>query len=164
MASDWENLDVAFKELEDECASVIRGMTVDIFKTAVTWSPQSKGVFVSSWQYSLNRPVFWSNPEFAGTEPETYMKGNRPAIEAAFQANAGDEMPFKLGDTVYISNGAEGVDGEYGVLIEDGSMKLRYENRGGNRPLGRAVDRAASWYANWVNPKHAADLKALRIY
>ena len=92
------------------------------------------------------------------------MKGNQPAISAAFQANAGDEMPFKLGDTVYIANGAEGLDGEYGVLIEDGTMKLRYENRGGNRPLGRALDRASTWYGNWVNPKHAAKLKAMRIY
>ncbi len=164
MADAWENLDAAFAELEAECTNVIRGMTVDIFKTAVTWSPQSKGVFVSSWQYSLNRPVFWSNPEFANTPPETYMRGNREAIDAAFQANAGDDAPFKLGDIVYISNGAEGLDGEYGVLIEDGTMRLRYENRGGSRPLGRAIDRAGTWYAHTVNPKHAAQLKAIKIY
>ncbi len=160
----WEGLDAAFAELEAECANVIRGMTVEIFDYTLQLSPQSKGVFVSSWQYSLNRPVYWSNSEFAGVEPETYMKGNRPAIDAALQANAGDDTPFKLGDTVYISNGAEGLDGEYGILIEDGAMKLRYENRGGLRPLSRAVDRAASWFANDVNPTHAAKLKALRIY
>ena len=162
--ANWENLDAAFAELEAECANVIRGMTVEIFKYTLHLSPQSKGVFVSSWQYSLNRPIYWSNPEFANVEPETYMKGNLPAIEAALQANAGDDAPFKLGDTVYISNGAEGLDGEYGILIEEGTMKLRYENRGGLRPLSRAVDRAATWFANDVNPKHAANLKAMRIY
>lgn len=162
--ANWEGLDAAFAELEAECANVVRGMTVEIFKTAVTWSPQSKGVFVSSWQYSLNRPVYWSNPFYADIPRETFVKGNQPAINEAFQINSDKDTPFKLGDTVYISNGAEGLDGEYGILIEEGAMKLRYENRGGLRPLSRAVDRAASWFANDVNPTHAAKLKALRIY
>ena len=74
--ANWEGLDEAFAELEAECANVIRGMTVEIFKYTLQQSPQSKGVFVSSWQYSLNRPIYWSNPEFANVEPETYMKGN----------------------------------------------------------------------------------------
>ena len=161
--STWDGLDLAFAELEAECANVVRGMTVDIFKTALHFSPQSKGVFVSSWTYNLNRPVFWTNTEFMGNDPETYTKGNPEAIDSALQINAGEDTPFKLGDTVYISNGAEGLDGEYGILIEDGGMKLRAENRPG-RPLGRAIDRAATWYAKDVNPKHAAVLKAMRIY
>lgn len=162
--STWENLDEAFAELEAECANVIRGMTVEIFHYVLQQSPQSRGRYVSSWQYSLNRPVFWTNPEFADNLPETYMKGNQPAIESALQANAGDDTPYKLGDTVYISNGAEGLEGEYGYLIEDGLINLRAENRGGIRPLGRAIDRAASWFANDVRPAHAAKLKATRIY
>ena len=161
--ANWENLDAAFAELEAECADIVRGMTVEIFKYTLHLSPQSKGVFTSSWQYNLNRPVFWTNPEFAITPQETYVKGSQPAIESALRANAGDDLPFKLGDTVYISNGAEGLDGEYGNLIEDQKMKLRAENRPG-RPLGRAIDRAGTWFANTVNPKHAAELKAMRIY
>jgi len=157
-----DSIDVAFAELEKECTDIVRGMTVDIFHTVLQWSPQSKGVFVSSWQYNIGSPIFWTNPEFVGNERETYVKGNPPAIQSAKEYNAGDEAGFKLGDTVFISNGAESIEGEYAGLVEAG-LRLRPENRPG-RPLGRAVDRTATWFKKDMSPAHAAAFKAMRIY
>ena len=167
MAS-WEGLDEAFAELEAECANVIRGMTVEIFLHTLQYSPQYFGRYASSWTYKIGSPEFWTNPEFdyvaedQGYAP-IYRKGDYPALASAVKHNLGRDSGFRLGDTVYISNGVDHGEGSYAGLIEDGQIKLRAVNQPG-RPLGRALDRAATWFANDVNPKHAANLKAMRIY
>ena len=166
--SSWENLDAAFAELEAECANVVRGMTVEIFLHTLEYSPQFFGRYASSWSYKIGSPEFWSNPEFDYEAEDQgyamiYKKGDTPALESAVRHNVGRDSSFKLGDTVYISNGVDHGQGSYAQSIEDGGIALRAVNQPG-RPLGRAIDRAATWFANDVNVKHAAELKALKIY
>ena len=166
--ANWEGLDAAFAELEAECANVIRGMTVEIFQHTLQYSPQAYGRFVSSWTYNVGSADYWSNPEFDINMEDSgqvalFSKGDPEAIFSAVRHNAGRDTGFKLGDTVYIANGVDHGQGGYAAKIEDGQIALRSVNQPG-RPLGRAIDRASSWFANDVNPTHAAKLKALRIY
>ena len=166
--ANWENLDAAFAELEAECTDIVRGMTVEIFLHTLQYSPQAYGRFVSSWTYEIGRPKYWTNPQFDidmedSGQVALSRKGDPEAIFSAMLHNSGKDSGFRLGDTVYISNGVDHGQGSYAGLIEEGQINLRAVNMPG-RPLGRAIDRAATWFANDVNPKHAANLKALRIY
>lgn len=167
MAKNWIDLDKAFAELEAECAEIVRGITVEIFRHTLEMSPQYFGRYVSSWTYRVGKPELWTNPEFdfvledAGGE-RIRRKGDTEAINAAKQHNAGREMEFKLGATVFISNGVDHGEGPYADLIEQEPDWLRDVNKPG-RPLGRSIDRAGLWYAHTVNPKRAPALRALRI-
>jgi len=165
----WENLDEAFAELEKECTEVVRGITVEIFLHTLQMSPQYFGRYASSWTYKVGSPELgWTNPEFVYYEEDqgyapVYRKGDYPALASAIKHNAGRDSVFKLGDTVFISNSVDHGQGPYAAAIEDGTINLRAVNQPG-RPLGRAIDRAGTWFAHDVNPKHAASLKAMRIY
>lgn len=163
------SIDAAFDALEAECADIIRGMTVEIFLHTLQMSPQYFGRYASSWTYQVGKPELgWTNPEFVYEgEDQGYAmlhrKGDYPALASAIQHNTGRDNAFRLGETVYISNSADHGEGPYAQGIENGTVKLRSVNQPG-RPLGRAIDRAATWFATSVNPKHAAELKALRLY
>lgn len=168
MASNWIGLDEAFAELEQECTEIVRGITVEIFNHTLHMSPQYFGRYVSSWTYKVGSPDFWTNPEFNYFIEDTGgipigRKGDPEAIFSAVLHNAGREREFKLGDTVYISNGVDHGEGPYAEAIEDGTISLRDVNQPG-RPLGRSIDRAGVWYATSVNPARVPALRAMRIY
>lgn len=167
MAKKWEGLDAAFAELEAEVTDIVRGMTVEIFNHTLEMSPQYFGRYVSSWTYQVGKPEFWSNPEFDYVIDDTgsipiQRKGDPEAINSAKSHNAGRDRDFKLGSTVYIANGVDHGEGPYAGLIEDGGITLRAVNQPG-RPLGRSIDRAATWYAHDVNPKRVAQIKGNRL-
>ena len=168
VTAEWDNLDAAFAELEAECADVVRGMSVDIFNTILDWSPQYFGRYVSSWTYSIGAPVFRTDDTYNYVEEdqgfaEIRRKGDSEPIATAKAFNRGRDKAFKLGDTIYIANGADHGEGPYAAGIEDGSIRLRPVNLPG-APATRALDRAGAWYANDVNKTHAAKLKAMSIY
>jgi len=167
MASNWIGLDEAFAELEQECTEIVRGITVEIFNHTLHMSPQYFGRYVSSWTYKVGSPDLWMNPTFDFFIEDTggeriKRKGDREAIDAAVQHNAGRELEFKLGSTVYISNGSDHGEGPYAALIEEEPDWLRDVNKPG-RPLGRSIDRAGTWYAHTVNPARVPALRGLRI-
>lgn len=164
----WDNLDDAFKGLIDECSEVVRGLTVEIFQHTLQMSPQYFGRYVSSWTYRVGSPEFHTNDAFNYDEEsqgvvEIKRKGDPEAIFAAMAYNKGRDKAFKLGDTVYFANGVDHGEGPYAQDIEDGAIKLRMVNLPG-RPVTRAIDRAAAWFANDMNPNHAAKYRALRMY
>ena len=168
ISTEWEGLDAAFKDLVNECSDVVRGLTVEIFQHTLQMSPQSFGRYVSSWTYKVGSPDFYSNQTFVyEAEDQGYAeikrKGDPEAIFAAMAHNKGRDKAFKLGDTVYFANGVDHGEGPYAQGIEDGTIKLRMVNLPG-RPVTRAIDRAAAWFANDMNPSHAAKYKALRMY
>lgn len=167
--AEWENLDEAFSTLEAECTDIVRGITVEVFWNTLKMSPQYFGRFASSWTYRIGSPEFRSSTDFDYESEdqgyaEIFRKGSVPAIESALKYNKGRDANFKLGDTVYISNGVNHGEGSYAQGIEDGSIYLRPVNMPG-RPLGRAIDIASSWYGNEVHESHVGPLKRImRLY
>jgi len=168
VTADWEGLDEAFAELESECADIVRGLTVEVFWNTLKMSPQYYGRYASSWTYQVGSPDFHSNPTFNTETREGFsvvkQKGDTAAISAALSYSSGRDKAFKLGDTVYIANGADHGEGPYAADIEDGTIQLRHVNRPG-RPLGRAIDIAESWYGNDMKPTHVGPLtQIMRLY
>lgn len=168
VTAEWDNLDAAFAELEAECADTVRGMSVELFQTILNWSPQYFGRYVSSWTFRIGSPEFRTDDTFnyvaedQGFAP-VRRKGDSEAINVAKAYNIGRDKGFKLGNTIYISNGVDHGEGPYAAGIEDGSIRLRPVNLPG-APATRALDRVQAWYGNDVGAAHAAKLKAMSIY
>lgn len=121
----WE---VAVNKLVEDVA---RGLTIKLFKTAVEFSPQYSGDFAANWRYSLNAPdTSFDGQLFTvlGTDNQVRRRqGDRQAISYAHAVNSGRASPFKLGDTVYISNSAE--HGEsYAEKVWKDSIRRRQAN------------------------------------
>lgn len=168
VSADWEGLDEAFAALEAELTDVVRGLTVEVFWHTLKMSPQFYGRYASSWTYQIGTPDFHNNTTFATETREGFsvirQKGDSGPIGAALSYSRGRDSAFKLGDTVYISNGVDHGEGPYAAGIEDGSIKLRSVNRPG-MPLRRAIDMAGSWYGNEMKPTHVEPLKrVMRLY
>jgi len=137
MADSWENLDLAFAELEAECTQIIRGFTVRIWSGVLSKTPQWAGRMVASYNYSLNSPDFSDRSDQVPTMehpdhrwPVSLMgrplwPGHTNAIALANSANRGKDSGFRLGDTVYISNGVDHGEGPYSQDVEDEAIPLR---------------------------------------
>lgn len=179
---EWEGLDEAFAELEQDCTDIVRGMTVWAWNNILQQTPQWSGALVVSWSYSLNAPHYVDRSEdlppaeggnegfdedgqFFINDFMGHHKGYSPNIAFANTFNAGNDLRFKLGDTVYISNGRESED-DYAEAIEGqdyGVVRLRSVNMPG-RMAGRTLDRMHSmWDANGVSNIAAQNLKLLRV-
>jgi hypothetical protein len=178
---EWEGLEEAFSELEQDCTDIVRGMTVWAWNTVLQQTPQWSGAMAVSWSYSLNSPHYEDRtheavndtvevdgkemPLHQGREYSLLHKGYMPNIEVANAHSAGNDLPFRLGDTVYISNGVQSED-DYAQAIEDKNysvVNLRSANRPGAM-MGRTLDRMQSmWNANGVTPNAAQNLKLLKI-
>lgn len=175
MADAWVGLDAAFAELEAELTQVARGLTVRIFNGFLSKTPQYLGRMTASWTYSLDAPEFVDRSDQVDPEAEKLAShrfddhgafqglypGHPLAIAIANAANAGRDTGFKLGMTVYISNGVNHGEGAYSQDIEDGNIVLRAENRPG-APVARTLDWASAYYRD-ISPVKARTLKALRI-
>lgn len=175
MPDQWSGLDAAFAELEGELTDVVRGMSVRVFNGFLSKTPQYLGRMTASWTYSLNVPVFVDrsrdvDPTEGKLSESGYIdygsfkglwRGHPLAIAVANAANAGKDSGFKLGMTIYISNGVNHGEGPYSQDIEDGSVILRAENRPG-APVARTLDWASVAYKD-VTPTAARTLRTLRL-
>lgn len=189
LAFEWEanSFEDAFDELEDDVTNVIRGLSVDMWYGIVHRTPQAFGRMVVSWTYSLNRPLFvdrshqappfsthtirnWVRNEDGSTEyldttfeAPAFHKGSLPAIRIANAINAGADELFKLGDEIFISNGANHGDGAYSGAVEYGEVKLRSINNPGNA-VERTMTQVASRYSEDVSDAAADKLRKKKIY
>jgi hypothetical protein len=154
--------------------NVVRGLTVRTFNGILSKTPQYLGRMAASWTYSIGAPQYIDRSsqvqppavkdisgfidygEFTGL-----WRGHPLAIALANAASANRDSSFKLGDTVYISNGVNHGEGPYSQDIEDGNITLRSVNRPG-APVARTLDSIGAMYGN-VSPARAATLKSLRI-
>jgi hypothetical protein len=168
----WKGLDEAFEALEEECATVIRGISVEMWRFVLGQTPQFYGRMAASWTYSLGQPEFVNRSAEASA---FYMatddledgvvpmhKGSPAAIAIANAASAGREKDFRLGDTIWFANGVDHGEGSYSQALEDGEIHLRAANRPG-APARRAADMAQARYYNQVNPQRVEYLKSLKI-
>ena len=176
--TEWDDLDKAFEEIEAELSQVVRGLSIEAWNYVLQQTPQFYGRLAASWTYSLNAPVFVDRSKAAmmsvstlanfTTDPDEgdvftgRRKGDPEAIGIANLASIGHETRFKLGDTIFFSNGADHGEGPYAADVESGAVYLRPVNRPG-RMASRAFDRMQSKYGNDVSPQRVEYLKSLRI-
>ena len=169
----WDNLDEAFASLEREVEDVVRGISVEVFHQITLRTPQYLGRMVASYTYSLNTPIAVDRSFLFGTYDSTgefvshpwvqpQSKGSVRAIALAGQYNQGRELKFKLGDTVYITNGVDHGEGGYSGAVESGAVKLRAVNRPGNA-VHRAMVAIGAKYGKKVSHNAALKLRALQI-
>lgn len=162
---EWENLDKAFRELELECQSVIRGMSVEFWYRILNQTPQYYGRMVASYSYSLGVPKFVDRSGQVYSEDvvtRLRYKGHLDAIRVADASSAGREKRFQLGSTIYISNGVEHGEGAYSDAVESAGVSLRAVNRPGFM-VKRAVDYMVARYGRSVKADRAQYLKTLFI-
>lgn len=169
---DWDNFDEAFDSLEAELTSIVRGISVEVWNLILVRTPQFEGRMVASYTYSLNKPVFIDRSmEISPVDDEgnaaadyrnAFRAGSTTAINLANLENLGAEGKFRLGDTVFISNGVDHGEGPYSQAIEDGDITLRSVNRPG-RPARRALDSIVARYGVEVAPSRVTYLKNLSI-
>lgn len=170
----------ALDELEDECERIIRGLTVSIWNGILLKTPQFLGRTAASWTYSLDAPVFVDRSDVMEGElapaSERYdpadpgsdeyvmarYRGHRTAITYANMQSLGVPDKFKLGQTVFISNGAREGEEKHVTGIEGGWTYLRAVNRPG-RPMKRTLDAVQARYGEDISPQQAVTLKFTRI-
>lgn len=172
---DEDSFEQAFAELEQECTLIIRGLSVLAWNQILQRTPQFAGGMAASWSYSLNTPQFYDrsnmvDPSLIGaglhngrwevTNP--LRKGHPAAIEIANDDNVGSELPFKLGDTIYIANGVDHGEGPYSADVESGGVRLRAVNLPG-APVQRTMSQIEARWETDMSPQTADMLKQLRI-
>lgn len=174
MADGWIGLDQAFAELEAECEDIVRGLSVRVWNGILSKTPQYLGRMTASWTYTLGAPQYVDRShmvqppatkdidgfidygEFTGL-----WRGHPLAIAVANANSANRDAGFKLGMTIYISNGVNHGEGPYSQAMEDGEVVLRSVNRPG-APVSRTIDGIGAIYAN-ISAQRAVTLKTLRI-
>jgi hypothetical protein len=168
----WLDLDKAFALIEQELSDVARGITVEIWNGVLAKTPQYFGRMVASWTYSIGSPEFYDRSTEAAAmnmvplqqfgPPKGLWRGHPDAVAIANTHSTGADKAFRLGDTVYISNGVNHGEGAYSQAIEDGLIYLRHMNRPG-RPAQRTLDAAATRYAKGTTTARAHNLKQMTI-
>lgn len=170
----WDNIDEAFAELEAECTEVVRGITVMTWNSILVKTPQYDGRMAASWSYSLNIPQYEDRSkevEFVGPRKieigklqpsQGLYRGHPVALQVANNANRSSDAAFKLGDTVWISNGVNHGEGPYSQDVEDGNIRLRAQNLPG-QPVRRTLDMIGLRFDEDVSPRRALTLKTLRV-
>lgn len=144
-----KGLDVAFARIEREAAEVARGVAIEVFRRALENTPQYFGRMAASWTISYGTPQTYNQVDPVVTTDPKWGKAFWPvvdysiAIDQAKQRNAGNLDGFRLGQKIYITNGA--FHGEnYARGIEEGTVPLRDVHQppavASYRPLGRAQD------------------------
>lgn len=171
----WTNLDAAFAELEAECTDIIRGLTVRVWNGILVKTPQYYGRMAASWTYCLNNEVFYDRSDEVDPQSnqldannfrspfdfQPLRKGHPDAIAVANAANKGRDRAFRLGNTVYLTNGVDHGEGPYSQAVEDGEVVLRSVNLPG-APASRTLDWAGTYYKS-VSRAKAQSLKTLSI-
>lgn len=159
---------------EAELTSVVRGLTVEIWKGILVKTPQYYGRMAASWSYSIGTPEYTdrssmvppvpdegAEDEEGGPKFKTYYRGHRRALEVANSVNAGRDQKFRLGDVVWIANGVDHGEGGYSQDIEDGNVNLYRWNLPG-RPVSRTLDQVEAKY-RWSWQYRLLALKEQRL-
>lgn len=174
ISAQWNNLDEAFADLEQECTDVVRGLTVFLWNSILTKTPQYFGGMAASWTYtysasnakdrsnSVKREAGWREGSMFGP-PDLKYRGHPVAIAIANAASAGKDSEFKLGRTVYLTNGVNHGEGPYSVTVENyDAGSLRLYNRPG-RPVSRSLDAIQSKFGDDISKRYAQQLRAMKI-
>lgn len=164
----WKDLDEAIERLKVQTlAPVARGFSIKVWHELLRRTPQYEGRMVVSWTYTRNRPVAVDRSHLAPARDETvdepFQAGDRPAIEIANRVNRGREIGFKLGDMVYMVNGANHGEGPYAAKIEAGDVRLRFVNRWGAPMVAKTLAMVRAQYAAGINVHSARQLRRLKI-
>lgn len=159
--AEWTNLDQAFAALEEDCARIIRGISISMWKSILRYTPQYSGGMAASWSYSIGAPVYADRSDQVSISGDAmpyipHKKGDPEAIEVANRQGV-SRSPFKLGDTIYIANGVEHAD-----AVESGDVRLRFVNQPG-RPLFRTLALVDARYRFDVRPAAAAQLRRMEF-
>jgi len=171
----WDNLDAAFDAFENECAEVVRGVTVQVWNGVLSKTPQFEGRMAASWSYSVGSPNYVDRSNMVDHDTSKLAahrfsdlgsflglyRGHPIAIGVANAANRGADRVFKLGDQVHIANGVDHGEGPYSDDVEAGRVALRPENRPGE-PVRRTLDWIEARYAD-INQNQAMTLRSLTI-
>ena len=168
---DQQSVEAAFMLLEADLTAAVRGLTVDIWNNVLRRTPQYEGRMAASWTYSLNNPIYVDRSGQVDNSGEVTMtddgaqyryshtgikrKGDLAAIQISNEANIGHDRSFKLGDTVFISNGVDHGEGPYSQDVEDGVVRLRAVNKPGNA-VGRTLDMIHSRFSEDMTPRAAS--------
>lgn len=171
----WKDLDEAFAAFEEEVTEVARGVTVLLWDSILIKTPQYYGGMAASWTYTyaagnardrsdMVRPVeLAANNMWKSDVYEVRRRGHPVAIGIARAASAGKEKEFKLGRTVYLTNGVDHGEGRYASIVEDWDlMKLRAVNRPGH-PMKRSLDLIERRFGKDISTREAEQLRALSI-
>lgn len=140
--SQWVDFDKAMAELEGELEGVIRGISVHAFNSLLSKTPQFYGRMTASWDYQIgSSPSFYDRSEEVMTRFQAdredfdspdqfsgFWRGHPAAIAIANNHSRGREAGFKLGNTIWITNGVDHGEGPYSDAIEQGEVRLRAEN------------------------------------
>jgi hypothetical protein len=161
VTAEWLNLDEAFASLEAECAQVIRGMSISMWKAILRYTPQFSGGMAASWSYSIGAPVYADRSDQVSVSgdampPIFHRKGDPEAIAVA-NSQGVSRAPFKLGETVYIANGVG-----HAEAVESGDIRLRFVNMPG-RPMMRGLALVSDRYSVDVSRAAAGQLKRLNF-
>lgn len=176
---DKPSFDKAFAELEKELTSVVRGMTVMMWNSILIKTPQFYGRMAASWSYSIGSPEYYDRSSMVEhyqiDSPASYYidregndqfgglwRGHPAAIAIANDDNIGSDKKFKLGNTVYISNGVDHGEGYYAADVEQINIPLRQVNMP-SAPLSRTVSMIEAKYGSGISARSAVELKNLRI-
>ena len=91
-----------------------------------------------------------------------FQKGDEAAMEVAQAASLGVDRAFKLGDTVWMTNGADHGEGAYALAAENGTLRLRAVNQPG-RGVARTLDEIQVRFGRGVSFGEIPELKSRRL-
>ena len=150
--------------VEKAAEKVATSLALDTLTYILKESPQYSGDFVANWNTTLDAPDYTvienavgGRQYFQGRLQPTYQKGSQRAIQHALTSAKTALGTLKLGQHIYLANGAyhrahiqrykgdklsyEGPGGKsyYGWKLEEGLIKLRPVNEGAEHMVRRAA-------------------------
>lgn len=153
----FDAIDKWLSDIEYLAEEAAKGLIYKAHDIATERSPQYSGDFVANWKLSYKLPDLSFDPhlfpgkQFPVAEGETpFHQGDMPAMLYSINHRTGKLDGFRLGDTLWLSNSAKHDDDIFGQtyawLIEDGLVKLRPENYGGDGPLKQVKESLSTNY------------------
>lgn len=141
------------KGVKATSAEVAKGLAFKMLKLILYKGPQYTGDFVANWNVSVGVPDYTfhssNQNEAYRARPQKIVapaqEGDTRAINKAL-TNATSLPTFKLGQTIWLANGAFH-DEPYAVLIEEEKIQFRPENPSGGRLVAKAIQYAQSKYS-----------------
>lgn len=165
---EWDNLDQAFEQFEaEEITPIVRGLAVFLWDSILRKTPQYFGGMAASWTWTYSPSNFKDRSQrVTQREPadlQILFRGHPAAIAIANAASAGRDAEFKLGRTIYFTNGVNHGEGYYAGVVESwDSDKLRTFNRPG-KPLSRSLDMIQSRFGTDISRGMAVKFKDMKI-
>lgn len=132
------SIDSWLDEVEHEYMQIAISLMWIMTGEALKRSPQYSGDFVANWKLAVNkysttfREGIFPDKQFPAEHP--FQRMDAQPILYAIDANKGALNTARLGDTLWLSNSAMHHD-LYAWKLEDGLIRLRPVNYGGEGPL-----------------------------